>query len=146
MPTARRRLVGEEQWAFVKEDDRAPAEFFAAEANGLRWLAETHTVLVAKVLAVSRTSIAVAAIEPGTPSKLGAERFGRQLAQLHLCEAGNFGAAWPGFIGPLPLENEPSSSWATFYVNQRVPPLPPPSSRRWRHRRGGDRRHRSRPY
>jgi fructosamine-3-kinase len=121
--TAHRRLVGSEQWAFVKEDDRAPPDFFEAEARSLRWLAETQTVLVPRVLSVDRTSIAVAAIEPGTPTEMGAERFGRQLAHLHLHEAGAFGAQWPGFIGPLPLENGTAMSWATFYVNYRVLPF-----------------------
>lgn len=107
---------------FVKRDALAPPGFFAAEAAGLRWLAETATVPVPEVVAVDDRSITIARIDPGPPTAAGAERFGRLLSDLHAAGATAFGAPWPGFIGPLPLDNTPAPRWAPFFAEQRVLP------------------------
>lgn len=112
--------------AFVKQDPSAPDGFFAAEAQGLAWLAEVACVAVPEVLSVDGTSIAVAWVPPGPPIALGAEQFGRALANLHAAGAPQFGAPWAGFVGPLPVDNHPSasepSSWVAFYRERRVLP------------------------
>jgi fructosamine-3-kinase len=112
--------------AHVKRRVAAPEGFFAAEARGLAWLAEASAVPVPEVLALDRTSIAVAWIEPGPATAAGAETFGRALADLHATGAEAFGAPWPGFIGPLPMDNRPAgsdpTSWAAFYAERRVLP------------------------
>lgn len=33
-----------------------------------------------------------------------------------------FGAPWRGFIGPLPMDNATSDTWAEFYIKRRVLP------------------------
>jgi fructosamine-3-kinase len=112
--------------AHVKHDPGAPEGFFAAEAEGLAWLAEPRAVPVPEVLCVEPCSIAVAWVAPGPPSPAGAEGFGRGLADLHAAGAPAFGAPWPGFIGPLPMDNRPAqddpSSWPAFYAERRVLP------------------------
>ena len=101
----------------------APAGFFAAEAAGLHWLRETATVPVPEVIVALPGLLATEWIEPGAPSPAAAERFGRDLAALHRTEAGSFGAEWPGFIGPLALDNTPSAEpWGPWFAERRLRP------------------------
>lgn len=109
--------------SFVKRRPDAPPGFFAAEASGLRWLAEASAVPVPEVLAVDEQAITLARVPTGRATREGAERFGRALADLHAAGADAFGAPWPGFIGPLPMDNGPAASWATFYAERRVLPF-----------------------
>ena len=117
------RAVIDGRECFVKHWADAPTGFFAAEANGLRWLADTHTVAIPDLVGHDESSIAVALIGHGPPSATGAESFGRALASLHQCGADSFGAPWPGFIGPLPMDNHPEDDWATFFARRRIEPL-----------------------
>jgi fructosamine-3-kinase len=78
---------------------------FAAEANGLRWLAEAKAVPVPEVLAVSPGALVIAMIPPGHASAGAAFGFGAELARLHASGADAFGAPWPGFIASMPLDN-----------------------------------------
>ncbi len=109
---------------FVKRRPGAPEGFYAAEAAGLRWLGEAGAVAVPEVLSVTPTSITLRRIVHGTPTAAGAEALGCALADLHAFGAPGFGAPWPGFIGPLPMDNGPAagSGWASFYAERRVMP------------------------
>ena len=120
--------------AYVKHWPDCPDDFFGSEARGLAWLAESRTVAVPDVIAVDDRSITLGLVPPGRPSQRGAESFGRALADLHATAAPDFGAPWPGFIGPLPMENRPidgggpsgrggRGSWAAFYAERRVLPF-----------------------
>jgi fructosamine-3-kinase len=100
-----------------------PPAQVAAEAAGLRWLAETGTVPVVEVLAVEADRLELAFVVDRAPGAAEAEAFGRDLADLHAAGADTFGAPWPGFIGPLPMSNEPAASFLAFYVGQRVLPF-----------------------
>ncbi len=117
----------------------APDGFFGSEARGLAWLAESATVAVPDVIAVDDRSITLGLVPPGRPSRDGAAAFGRALADLHATAAPDFGAPWPGFIGPLPMDNRPATTdglgrndgdngyggggWAAFYAERRVLPF-----------------------
>jgi fructosamine-3-kinase len=101
----------------------APAGFFAAEAAGLRWLRETGTAPVPEVIVALPDLLATEWIEAGEPTRAAAERFGRDLAALHRTGADTFGAGWPGFIGPLPLDNTPSTGpWGPWFAERRLLP------------------------
>jgi fructosamine-3-kinase len=101
----------------------APAGFFAAEAAGLRWLRETATVPVPEVIVALPGLLATEWIESGEPSRTAAERFGRDLAALHRSGTDSFGADRPGFIGPLPLDNTPSTGpWGSWFAERRLRP------------------------
>jgi fructosamine-3-kinase len=105
---------------------------FAAEANGLRWLAEAKAVPVPEVLAVSPGALVIAMIPPGHASAGAAFGFGAELARLHASGAGAFGAPWPGLIASLPLDNtltpphgpaaQAGSWWPQWYANRRLLP------------------------
>jgi fructosamine-3-kinase len=104
------------QRAFAKvapEGETVPAEMpaaFAAEANGLRWLAEADAVPVPDVLAVTETALVISMIPAGRATASAAFRFGAELARLHAAGAETFGAPWQGFIASLPLDNTPASA------------------------------------
>jgi fructosamine-3-kinase len=107
---------------FTKRDPAAPPGFFAAEAWGLGWLAETGTVPVPAVASVDDQHISTIFVGGGHPSPAGAEQLGRRLADLHAAKAPCFGAPQAGFIGPLPLDNTAAAHWPTFYAEQRLRP------------------------
>jgi fructosamine-3-kinase len=115
---------------FTKRDPDAPPGFFAAEAWGLRWLAETDTVPVPAVVSVDEQHISVAYVGGGQASADGAAGLGRALAELHAVDAPHFGAPRHGFIGPLPLDNTASDHWPTFYAERRLRPFHEMATRR----------------
>ncbi|MGI8533084.1 MAG: fructosamine kinase family protein [Geodermatophilaceae bacterium] len=121
--TAQRLTMDDGSSVFAKSvrgGTAAPAGFFGAEAAGLRWLAEA--VPVPEVVAVTDSMLLLSWVESGPPSAAAAETLGRQLAAMHRCGAPTFGAAWPGWIGPLALDNSASTGWPDFYADQRVRP------------------------
>jgi fructosamine-3-kinase len=103
---------------------------FAAEANGLRWLAEADAVPVPEVLAVTAAALVIAMIPPGRASPSAAFGFGTGLARLHAAGAAGFGAPWRGVIASLPLDNTPLDDkpragppdWPSWYAARRVLP------------------------
>jgi fructosamine-3-kinase len=101
----------------------APPGFFAAEANGLRWLSRAvGGPPLPDVLAADETSITITRIDETAPTPSAADDFGRALAALHRAGAPAYGADWPGFIGPLPMDNTRGDSWSQWYAERRVLP------------------------
>ncbi|MBA3339196.1 MAG: fructosamine kinase family protein [Geodermatophilaceae bacterium] len=109
---------------FAKSREGAPQGFFAAEAAGLSWIAEAGVIPTPEVIAVSGDLLLLEWVPRGEPSPEAAERFGTELARLHLAGAEDFGAPWPGFIGRLPMDNQPAASgtWSEFFAVRRVEP------------------------
>jgi fructosamine-3-kinase len=100
------------------------AAMFAAEANGLRWLAEAAAVPVPEVLAVGPEALVISMIPPGRAAPEAAFGFGADLARLHAAGADGFGAPWPGFIASLPLDNTPDAGdWPRWYARRRLLPF-----------------------
>jgi fructosamine-3-kinase len=111
------------QRAFAKIASAEPdAAVFAAEANGLRWLAEAKAVLVPEVLAAVPAALVISMIRPGQATPAAAFRFGAELARLHASGADRFGAPWRGFIASLPLDNTQAPQWPQWYVSRRLLP------------------------
>jgi fructosamine-3-kinase len=126
--------------AFVKaasgaEGERAAA--FAAEASGLRWLADAvpadqglaagGAAPVPEVLGVDDGMLVIEFLPPGRPSPEAARAFGAALARTHAAGAPAFGAPWPGFIASLPLDNTglanaPATDWGSWYAQRRIVP------------------------
>ena len=121
--------LGGGQRAFAKvaaAQEAAPAELaaaFAAEASGLRWLAEADAVPVPEVLAATETALVISMIPAGSASPSAAFRFGAELARMHAAGAAGFGAPWRGFIASLPLDNTPDGTgWPHWYASRRLLP------------------------
>jgi len=110
----------------VKAADEPDAEAFAAEGNGLRWLAEPDGgAAVPEVIEQTPERLAIEYLEPGRPSRDAAGDFGRALARTHRAGAERFGAPWPGRIASLPLDNAPSSAgtgWGEWWGERRIVP------------------------
>ncbi|MBV9095969.1 MAG: fructosamine kinase family protein, partial [Streptosporangiaceae bacterium] len=106
------------------DPDEGTAGRFAAEANGLRWLAEAGAVPVPEVLAVTGSALVISMIPPGVADPDAAFGFGADLARLHAAGADAFGAPWPGFIASLPLDNTPEPpGWPEWYAQRRLLPF-----------------------
>lgn len=126
--TATRLRLSDGRSALIKTRAQAPPGFFAAEARGLAWLAEAGGVPVPEVLAVRDDCIVLPWVEPGRPTTEGVEELGRALAATHRAGAPGFGlppaadGAQDGWIGTLPLPNQPAGSWAEFFATRRVEP------------------------
>jgi fructosamine-3-kinase len=123
--TASRLTLDDGNSVFAKTwpSGNAPEGFFAAEAAGLRWLREAGAVPVPEVIVALPGLLALEWVEPGEPTREAAERFGRDLAELHHAGADAFGADWAGFIGPLPQDNTPSAGpWGRWFAERRLLP------------------------
>ncbi|MGN6326506.1 fructosamine kinase family protein [Pseudolysinimonas sp.] len=114
---------------FRKQRADAPPGFFAAEAAGLRWLAEAESVGGAAVVAVRGVGegwIELDRLASARPTAEAARVFGAALARTHAAGAAAFGAApgdGPWFIGRQELPCDPSATWGAFYAAQRVLPF-----------------------
>ena len=100
-----------------------PEHFFAAEAAGLSWLRDAGAVPVPEVIAELPDMLVLEWVESAPATPVAAERFGRELAALHRAGAPHFGAAWPGYIGALPMPNEPDPGpWPAWFASRRLEP------------------------
>jgi fructosamine-3-kinase len=106
------------------EGSPAPDGFFAAEAAGLRWLAEVEDgVATPTVIAALPELIALDWIDETGPAAPAARAFGAALARTHAAGADAFGAPWPGYIGSLPLDNTQSPGpWSAWFADRRLRP------------------------
>jgi fructosamine-3-kinase len=107
--------------------DDVASDAFAAEAHGLRWLADADGgPPVPQVLSVAADFLAIELLVPlERVAPQAARRFGADLARLHAAGAPTFGAPWPGYIASLPLDNTPSAEnadWGTWYAQRRLVP------------------------
>jgi fructosamine-3-kinase len=108
---------------FVKTRTDAPAGMYAAEAAGLRWLADANALPVPSVVAVDEKFLALGWVETGAPGADHDEALGRGLARLHRAGADHFGFDGPTFIGPIRFPNGAAASWPEYYARDRVRPV-----------------------
>lgn len=113
--------------AHTKQRSGVPADFFAVEAAGLRWLDVPGGAHVVEVLEVTEHSLTVTRVHPADPTVATAADFGRRLAHTHDAGAAAFGqppAGWSGdgYIGEIPLSLRPAPGWGAFYAEQRIFP------------------------
>ncbi len=106
------------------------ATAFAAEANGLRWLAAAGGgPPVPRVIGVAEDFLVIELLAPlERASAATARRLGGDLARMHAAGAPSFGAPWPGYIASLPLDNSAvdngaaESDWGSWYAERRLAP------------------------
>jgi fructosamine-3-kinase len=124
--------------AFVKtRSDAVPGEY-AAEAAGLRWLAEPGALRTPRAIELGEDYLALEWIEPGRLDGAGVEELGRGLAVTHAADAAGFGdprlagvrdgdagkdGVAPASFGSLSLPNGPTADWPSFYAERRLRPL-----------------------
>lgn len=99
---------------------------FEAEQNGLALLAQQQVIRIPRVIAHEQKDDAqiliLEWIEQGLRSGAFWETFGRQLAALHHVQHNEFGLATDNYMGALPQDNKPNSSWTAFFIHQRLQP------------------------
>jgi fructosamine-3-kinase len=114
---------------FVKNAPNAPKGYAAAEAAGLRWLAEPGAVPVVEVLEEGKDSLRLERLESVSPTPEAARELGRGLARLHDAGAPDFGwsPADPAFFGPLenpfPVSTVTEEEFARYWAEERLRPL-----------------------
>jgi fructosamine-3-kinase len=114
----------------------APAQFFEAEAAGLRWLASAGGAKVVQVARVEPGLIELEQVPEVRSSAQAALAFGAALARTHDAGAAAFGAppdgwAGPMFIGRRELPAGTDASWGAFYARDRVLPYLDPALKAW---------------
>ena len=107
-------------------DDHAttrPDGFFEAEAAGIDWLRIDGGAPLPEVISALPDILALEWLDEGSPSAAAARAFGASLARTHRAGAPHFGAAWPGYIGALPLDNTPDvGPWSRWFGERRLLP------------------------
>jgi fructosamine-3-kinase len=106
---------------FVKHRDDAPAGMYAAEAAGLRRLAEADAIPVPEPVAVDERFLALAWVDGAARGDGFDERLGRGIAALHAAGEPEFGGRC--FIGPLEMPAATSDAWHVVYGEHRLAPL-----------------------
>lgn len=111
---------------FVKWNVHAPEGMFAAEAHGLRRLADAQAIRVPAVVAQGDGGGACPAylvmewIDTGERRPRTMADFGRALAALHRHTHPTHGLDRDNFIGRLPQANPPTAGWTAFYRDHRI--------------------------
>jgi len=116
----------DESFGFVKtRADVRPGEY-AAEAAGLRWLAEPGALRTPTVLGCSDALLVLDWVDEGRRGDTAA--FGAGLAEIHAAGADDWGVTPLGGatrVGALELSNAPCPGWPAFYATRRLLPLLP---------------------
>ena len=117
------KLSGSPQTYFLKINHADRLTMFEAEAEALRQIDNTHTILVPKPICTGTTdAISYLVLEfldlgLGIPSR----EFGRQLARLHQVPGSlRFGWTQANTIGLTPQLNPWTDDWAEFWQMHRV--------------------------
>ena len=119
--TSTRLRLSDGRSALIKTRPHAPADFFATEAAGLRWLAESVPsggADVPEVLAVEDDCLVLGWVESGKSTPEAAERFGRVGGSpVFGSESGT-----DGYIGTLPMPQRTAPTWPEFFATRRILP------------------------
>jgi fructosamine-3-kinase len=119
----RQTLLSNGWRVFVKRrSDAQPADFFVAEANGLAALAQTTTLRVPQVFAVSEYGIVIEDLGAGSASEDDWESAGRKLAELHRHRGERFGFGNDGYCGDTPQDNTRDQDGFRFFAQRRLMP------------------------
>ena len=120
LPRLRAAGLEDGRRVFAKRLEGAHPELFSAEKE-LRWLAGAGSVPFPEVLDAGPDMLVLTWVPGGEPTPAAAERLGRELALLYRCGAPRLGAPWPGFAGPIVLDNAAGEDWPSFFAGTRIP-------------------------
>ena len=109
----------------AKTNSAAHLHMFQEEADGLRALAQTNTLLVPRPLAVIESAgvavLLMTVIKHAAVSPLAWTRFGEELARLHRTEVGDrYGFQTDNHLGVTPQPNEWCDDWVRFNARHRL--------------------------
>jgi fructosamine-3-kinase len=111
---------------FRKRRPGAPADYYAIEAAGLRWLAVPGGPPLPEVLTVGRDFLLLERLPPAGAAAGAAVDFGQRLATMHQAGASAYGSppagvtASSGYIADLTLPYGQWTSFGPFYAEARI--------------------------
>lgn len=113
---------------FIKwNDTEAFPALFELEARNLNLLHQTQTVQTPGVIETNDVNgfsfLILDYVQAGAKSFAGAEKLGEQIALLHQNTNIDFGLHYNNYIGILQQFNKLNTSWADFFIENRLKPL-----------------------
>lgn len=119
-----RATDGGRSW-FVKVNDVSRADLFAAEADGLRALAQ-GPLRVPEVICCGETGehgfLVLEWLKLGAGAPRDYAKLAEQLARLHALAGPRYGWHRDNYIGSTPQNNAADGSWPRFFANARLAP------------------------
>lgn len=118
---AARMQLANGQVYFVKWHRTPQPGMFAAEATGLRYLAQAQSVSVPDVVLSHAQGLVMTWLGAGNPKTARAATvLGTQLARQHRFTSEAYGLAEANYCGLTPQPNTPADHWPTFFAEQRL--------------------------
>ena len=112
------------KWVVKRNNRLTFPEMLSKEYNALQFLTEDKSLNYPKPLAHFTDNkyqyLVIAYHEKGPNDNKGQAKLGIQLAQQHSLSAETFGWHEDNYIGSLPQDNRPSTTWSDFYANNRL--------------------------
>jgi protein-ribulosamine 3-kinase len=119
-----RATDGSQSW-FVKVNDASRDDLFAAEADGLRALAQ-GPLRVPEVVCCGETLeqsfLVLEWLDLGAGAPRNYAKMGEQLARLHALSGPHYGWRRDNYIGFTPQSNAADASWPRFFGTARLAP------------------------
>ena len=111
---------------FIKCHDQSL--LLTTEAQGLKWLKNTHTIFTPEIICVSSEEeekgfLVLEWIEPGNAALPDWENLGYALASLHRISSIQYGWHQNNYLGNILQKNRHESDWGTFFSKHRITPL-----------------------
>lgn len=107
---------------FLKSNQGKSESFFAAEAHGLKAIADTKSIGVPHIIDRDKDNLLMEWIDPARRIPDYWETFGRELASMHKVPQKYFGFPEDNYIGLRPQINTPHDSWISFFRECRLEP------------------------
>ncbi|NOX26635.1 MAG: fructosamine kinase family protein [Gammaproteobacteria bacterium] len=122
------KISGNDKHYFLKTNNTDYSKMFAAEAKGLKCIADSNTVLTPKPICYGETNdntyLVMDYLELGSAHKQSEQhpiyQLGEQLAAMHHCIEATYGWEIDNTIGSTPQINTKNNSWLEFYREQRL--------------------------
>lgn len=109
---------------FVKLNDATRLSMFEAEAEGLREIAQTHSVRVPLPLCAGAVDgsayLVLEHLDLAGADTRSLEQLGRELARMHRATQKHFGWRLDNTIGSTPQINTPGADWVEFWREHRL--------------------------
>jgi protein-ribulosamine 3-kinase len=109
---------------FLKINQASFLPFFEAEAEALKEIRSTQTIMVPDVIthgvAKDQAFLVLEYIEEGRSSSMSQSALGKLLAKMHKIEQPFFGWERDNCIGATPQPNPKTNSWSEFYRDHRL--------------------------
>lgn len=121
------QLITDDGTYFLKINFEGNRDIFEKEALGLRILAKNCPLTVPEVLHFGQVEdfnyLLMEWVESSERSTDYWEKLGEGLAQLHMTTQESFGLSYFNYISSISQNNQPTSTWANFFIEQRLEPL-----------------------